>query len=138
MAHARDDGASGGGFSGFHARTGECHNGYTARIQRRVEVQSLVTDAGGHADALAEIRELQYDTDHARIEWSALLWIHRVNDAEHAADIQHLNDVPFFHRLGQVTGITKQRLTMTECADDDVASGHLRHAAAGESSEERR
>src|SRR5688572_537652 len=132
MTHARDDGASGGRLSGFHTRTGKRYDRYTAGVQGRVEVQSLVTHPSGYADAFTQIRELQYDTDDTRVERSALLWIHRVNDAEHAANIQHLDDVAFLHRLRQVTGVAEQRLAMPECAHDDVALGHLRHATAGE------
>src|SRR6185436_16859214 len=98
----------------------------------RVIGVALITDSCRHADALAEIRKLQHHADDARIERPALLRVHRVDDAEHAADVQHLDHIAGLHGLRQVTRIAKQRLAMAERADDDVALGELRHAAAGQ------
>src|SRR5690606_5317233 len=130
MTHARDDLAGGGGLARFHARAGEGNHGYAARVERCVVVEPLIANARGHADALAEIRELQDDADHACIERAALLRIDGIDDAEHAADVEHLDDVARLDRLGQMTRIAEQRLTVSERAYDDVALRLLRHAAA--------
>ena len=130
MTHARDDGAGGGGLAGFHAGAGERDDWHAARIHGGVVVQALVAHARRHADALAEIWELQHDADDARIERPTLFGIDGVDDAEHAADVQHLDHVAFLDGLRQVSGIAEQRLAMTERADDDVALRDLRHATA--------
>ena len=54
------------------------------------------------------------------------------HDAEHAADVEHLDDVAGLHALGHVARIAEQRLAMAERARNDVALADLGHAAAGE------
>jgi hypothetical protein len=132
MPHAGDDGAGRRGLTGFHTGAGERDDRHAVRIEFGVRIELLVADARRHADALTEIRELQHDADDARVERPALLGIRGIAHAEHAADVQHLNDVAFLDRLRQVARVAEQRLTVTERADDDVALRHLRHAAAGQ------
>ena len=76
--------------------------------------------------------KVQHHAEHAAVERLALVGIHRVADAEHAADVQHLDDVAGLHGFGHVARIAEQRLAMAERADHDVALAHLGHAAAGE------
>ena len=54
------------------------------------------------------------------------------HDAEHAADVEHLDDVAGLHALGHVARVAEQRLAMAERARNDVALADLGHAAAGE------
>ena len=75
---------------------------------------------------------MQHAADHAAVERLALVGVHRVDHAEHAADVQHLDDVAGLHALGHVTRIAEQRLAMAERARDDVALADLGHAAARE------
>jgi hypothetical protein len=70
--------------------------------------------------------------EHLAIERLALVRRRGIADAEHAADVQHLNHIARLERLGNVARVAEQRLAMPERADHDVAAGHLRHAAAGE------
>src|SRR6185436_17925875 len=95
-------------------------------------IELAVTDARRHADTLAEIREIQHAADHAAVEGFALVGIHRVAHTEHAADVEHLQDVAGLHALGHVARIAEQRLAMAERAGNDVALAHLGHASAGE------
>src|SRR5882757_4115407 len=132
MAHAADERTSGRRFSSFHAGPRESHYGYTARVELRIEVERLVADTRRHADTLAEIGEMKHHAQYAAVEWLALVRVDRITDAQHAADIQHLDDVARLHRRRHVAGVAEQRLTMAERAYDDVALANLRHAAAGQ------
>ena len=62
-------------------------------FKRRVVVQRLVADLGRYADALAEIGKGQHGAQYLAVEGLALVLRRRIADAEHAADVQHLNDV---------------------------------------------
>src|SRR6185295_10844406 len=132
MPHARDDGRGGRGLAGFHAGACERHDGYAVRHELRFRIELAVTNARRHADTLAEIRKIQHAADHAAVEGFALVGIHRVAHTEHAADVEHLQDVAGLHALGHVARIAEQRLAMAECAGNDVALAHLGHASAGQ------
>ena len=70
-------------------------------VERGVVVELAHADARGHADALAEIGEVQHRAEHAAVEGPALVGIHRVADAEHAAHVQHLDDVARGEHFGR-------------------------------------
>ena len=89
-----------------------------------------MTDTRRHADALAKVGEVQHDPEHPAVEWLALVGIDRIADAQHAADVEHLDDVAGLQRRRHVAGVPEQRLTVAERARDDVALADLGHAAA--------
>ena len=122
----------GRGLAGLHAGTRERHHGHAAHVERGLVVEPLVAGSRRHADALAEIREGEHGAEHLAIERLALVRRRGIADAEHAADVQHLNHVPRLQRLGNVARIAEQRLAVAEGADHDVAARDLRHASAGE------
>src|SRR5205814_7544337 len=66
------------------------------------------------------------------VERLALLRVDGVAHPEHAADVEHLDDVPGLQRRGHVTGVAEQRLAVAERAGDHVALAELGHAAAGQ------
>src|SRR5579859_2717576 len=121
MAHAADDRACGGRLTGLHAGSGESNHGNPAGIQLRILVKAFMADSSGHADALAQVGEVQYDTEYATVERLALVRVHRVTDTQHAADVQHLDDVAGLYLLRDVSRIAEQGLAMAERADHDVA-----------------
>ena len=64
--------------------------------------EAVITDAGRDADTLAEKRKLQHTAEHPCVEWLAPVGIDRIADAEHAADVQDLQDVAGLDLLGNV------------------------------------
>ena len=54
MAHG------GRGLAGFHAGARERDDRHAAGVERRVVIELAIADARRHADALAEIREMQH------------------------------------------------------------------------------
>src|SRR6185312_13201299 len=85
-----------------------------------------------HTDALAEIRKVQRHSEHPAVEGLALVRIDRVADPEHAADVEHLDDIPGLDRRWHMARVAEERLAVTECAHHDVAFAHFGHTAAGE------
>src|SRR5690606_6572641 len=133
VPEAAHDGAGRRGLAGVHARAGERDHRHAVQRDRPVgAVRPLLTDPRRHADALAEVWELEHDAEHPAVERLAVRRVDRVADAEHAAEIQELDDVAGHELLGQVPGVAEQRLAVPERADDDVAALDLRHAAARE------
>src|SRR5215831_64711 len=132
MPHARDDSACRGGLAGLHAGAGQRDHRHPAGVERRAGVEWLVADAGRHADALAQVGEVEGHAEHAAVERTALLGVDRVAYAEHAADVQHLNDIARLELLGHMPRVAEQRLAMAERARDHIALADLGHAAAGE------
>jgi len=132
MAHAAHDRAGCGGLACFHAGARQCHHRHPVRVERRRIVELAVPDPRRYADALTEERELQHAAEHAAVERRALVGVHRVAHAEHAADVEQLQDVARLHLLGDVARVAEQRLAVAERAHDHVATRHLGHAPAGE------
>ena len=91
-----------------------------------------MTHPGGHTDALAQIGKVERDAQHPAVERLAFFRIDRVAHAEHAADVEHLDDVAGLQRRGHVAGVAEQRLAVAERARDHVALAELGHAAAGQ------
>ena len=71
------------------------------RVERRVEVEPAVADPRRHADALAENgnRSTQPITRQSN---GCPGRVHRIADAEHAADVQHLQHVAGLDAWGNV------------------------------------
>ncbi len=122
MTHAADDGAGRRGLAGFHAGASESDDGHALRVQLRLRIELRLADARRHADALAQVRERQRHADHAAVERLALVGIHRVAHAEHAADVEHLHDVARLHARRNVARVAEQRLAMAQRAHDHVAA----------------
>jgi hypothetical protein len=93
VPHAAHDRARGRGLAGLHAGARKRDDRHAARVELCGLLEPAVADAGRHADALAEVRELQHAPDHATVERLALFRVRGVADADHAADVQHLRDV---------------------------------------------
>jgi len=132
MPHARNDGARRGGLARLHAGAGERHHRHPARVERRGGVECLVADPRRHADALAEVGEIERHTEYAAVERAALLRVDGVAHAEHAADVEHLDNIAGLELPGHVPRIAEQRLAMAERARDHVTLADLGHAATGE------
>src|SRR6185437_2668391 len=127
-----DDGARRGCLARLHAGARQRHDRNPPGLELRFEVEPAQADPRGHADALAEIREVQGHTEHTTVEWLALVRIDGVADPEHAADVEHLDDIARLHGGGNVARVAEERLAVAESAHHDVALAHLGHAAAGE------
>jgi hypothetical protein len=82
--------------------------------------------------ASAIIGEGQHAAQHPAVKRLALVGVGRIAHAEHAADVQHLDDVAGLHALRYMSRVAEQGLAMTERADDHIALAHLGHAATGE------
>jgi hypothetical protein len=132
VAQAADDGAGGRGLAGVHAGAGECHDRHALGVQRGREVELLGAGARRHADAFAEVGEVEHRAEHARLEGLAEARVDRVAHADHAAHVEDLQHVARGHLLGQVARIAEQRLPVAERADDDVAALDLGLPAAGQ------
>ncbi len=132
MPHATDDRAGGRGLAGFHASARKRHDRNAAGVELRALIQPLVPDSRRDSDALSEVREVEHHAQNATVEWLSLVGIDRVANAEHPADIEHLDHVTGLQARRHVARVAEQRLAMAEGANDDVAFAHLRHAAAGQ------
>ena len=99
-------------------------------LERRIQIEFAIARACWHADTFTEIGEGEHDTEYFAVEGLALVGIGRVADSEHAADVEHLDDITGFECFRYVSRETEQRLAMAECAHDDIAFVDLGHAAA--------
>ena len=127
VPQAADNSAGGGRLSRIHAGTGEGYHRDALRVQRSIRVERLRAGARRHADALAEIGEVQYRAQDLAVEWRPDVRIRRIANAEYASDIENLDRVADVEFRGQVTRIAQQRLAMPQGAHDDVTLGHGGH-----------
>ena len=132
MAHPAHHRTGGGGLAGLHAGARERDHRDTLRVEGRGEIELAVAGARRNADALAEVGEGEHHAEHAAIERLAFVGVGRVADAEHATDVEHLDDIARSELRRHMARVPEQRLAVPERAHDDVALVHLGHATAGE------
>ena len=107
MTEAAHDGARGRRLARVHAGARDRDHGDAVSLEREVEAQRFRRDARRHADALAEIWEIEHAAQHLAVERLAVRRIDRIANADHAAEIQELHDVPRRELGRQMSGVAE-------------------------------